>query len=122
MRKQVGVLLVVLAGCSGSGDGNDAVRDSEGRPVVNPDMDADGGAVLACRGIRNVASDYRDGQLTFGELRSALQDVEDDASVSEEPGIAASARAMVAAVTARNDQDLGAAISDMDRACTAIGN
>lgn len=81
----------------------------------------DPSARLACSDFRATAKDQTDGILTRAELRSRLQDVNDHARVSEEPGIPGAARDMLAAVTADNDPDLAAAVRSMGEACEAAG-
>ena len=66
----------------------------------NGNGDADGSASLACQHFRNVAADYSDEILTMDELRDKLKEVDGDAQYSTEPGVASSARAMLAAITA----------------------
>jgi len=98
----IGVLLLV-ASCGGNED------------------EPDGGARLACMHFRNVAADYSDGVLTIDELRDKLAEVEDDASVSEEPGIASAARAMLAAITQGDMDGLAEQIPQFDAACKIAG-
>lgn len=83
------------------------------------DDEPDAGAKLACRHFRNVARDFSDGVLTVPEFRDKLKEVDDDASVSEEPGIASGARRMLAAVTAMDDAELADAVTDFGDACAA---
>ena len=85
------------------------------------DDEPDGGAQLACRHFRNVANDYSDGVLTLGELREKLKEVEDDARVSEEPGVASAARELLAAATALDAAAMVPAIERLDQACTQAG-
>lgn len=80
---------------------------------------ADSSAVLACRDFRSVVRDAQAGVLTDTELRDKLKGVEDTASVSEEPGVASSAREMLAAATAGNTEALAAAGDGMAEACRA---
>lgn len=98
----VGVL--VLAACGGTDSGPDA------------------GAQLACTHFSNVAQDAADGVLTNEELRSKIKEVEDDASVSDEPGVADAARRMLAAVTAVDPEAYGDAVTDFVAACNAAAD
>lgn len=84
------------------------------------DSGPDGGATLACSQFSGVARDAADGLLTDDELRSKIQDVESDASVSDEPGVAESARRMLAAVTPPIDPAAySGAVDDFVAACNA---
>jgi hypothetical protein len=103
------LLLVVVVVIAGRGGGN------------NEHSEADASAQLACRHFRNVAADYSAGLLTMTELRGKLQEVNDDASVSQEPGIASSARGMLAAITAGDDAALATQVIAMSRACDQAG-
>ncbi len=97
-RRQIGALVVAtwaLAACSQQG--------------------ADSGATLACRTFRQVAADYE--TLTANELRDRLRDVDGNAQISEETGIATSARAMLVAATSGTEQELVAAVTSMNSAC-----
>jgi hypothetical protein len=95
------VLLVVAAACGDDG--------------------ADASATLACQHFRNVARDQTDGLLTREELRRKLGEVERDARVSEEPGIASAARDMVAAATAGDDAALADAVTRFGSVCESAG-
>jgi hypothetical protein len=81
----------------------------------------DQSAEMACENFRVLAGDVQDGQLTNAEMRSAMQEVEGQASRSDDKELAESARAMVAAITAVDDDRLAAAVADVDEACTAGG-
>lgn len=83
--------------------------------------EGDASANLACRHFRNIAADVRDNQLTDAELREKLQEVEEDARVSEEPGIPQAGRNLVAAITTNDPEALLEAVSDMDAACDQAG-
>lgn len=96
----VAAVAVALAGCGG-GD------------------EADAGATLACRGFRQVATDYE--KLTRSELRDRLSDVDDDAQLSDEPGVATSARALVVALTSGTEAQTVEAINSMGNACQDAG-
>lgn len=85
--------------------------------VACNDSGADSGAQLACRHFRDAANDYSDGILTMDELRGRLVDVDDDAQLSDEPGISSNARRMLAAATAGNESDLADAVTAFNAAC-----
>lgn len=79
----------------------------------------DSGAKLACGDFRATAQDQTDGLLTAGELRSEIQGVQDNARLSEEPGVADAGRDLLAAVTeAGQDVHDNPALAD---AVTAFG-
>lgn len=104
MKRHVGLALVgllALGACGGSAE-------------------ADSGALLACSDFRSAARDSNDGLLTDEELRGKLKDIESNASVSEEPGVASSARAMLAAATAGDVDGLAVAVERMADACDGI--
>lgn len=81
----------------------------------------DQSAEMACENFRVLAGDVQDGQLTNAEMRTAMQEVEGQASRSDDERLAESARAMVAAITAVDDDRLAAAVADVDEACIAGG-
>lgn len=81
----------------------------------------DQSAEMACDNFRVLAGDVQDNQLTTDEMRSAMQEVEGQASRSDDEGLASSAREMVAAITAGDDDRLAAAVADVDEACTDAG-
>lgn len=80
--------------------------------------DTDSAALLACRDFYAVANEYE--TFTPDEFRSRLQDIDRNAKVSDETGIASSSRAMLVAATAGDDGDLIDAINAMNDACHAI--
>ncbi len=96
--------LVVCAACSGGTDDAD---------------EPDGGAQLACRAFYDLADDYSDGVVAPSELRDRIKGIEDDASVSEEPGVAQAARAMLVAATSGGEAEISAGVLQMDAACSA---
>ena len=77
--------------------------------------EADAGATLACRSFRETAADYP--TLTSSELRDRLADIDDDAKLSDEPGIAPAARAMIVAATSGTEDELVDAVNQMGEAC-----
>lgn len=81
----------------------------------------DSSAELACSEFRELAGDVQDDQLTTEEMRSAMQEVEDRASRSDDEGLASASREMVAAITAADDDRLAAAVAQVDEACTDAG-
>lgn len=101
MWKAAGAALAAVAVC-GCGGGTD-------RP------DSDAGALLACRSFFQVAEDYD--TFTGDEFRDRLRGIDNDAKVSEEPGVATSARAMIVAATGGTEPELVAAINAMNDAC-----
>lgn len=98
--------VIGLASCSG-GAGNTGGADS--------------GAQLACSHFRNVATDYNAGVLTASELRDKLKQVDDDAQISGEPGVATAARQLLAASTAGNENEMARQVTALNAACTAAG-
>lgn len=101
--------LLSVAGC-------DDVADPDGG---GPGSDAS--ASLACTHFRNVAADYSEGLLTVPELRTKLQEVHSDASVSTNPGIAEGARDMLAAITRQDLDAFNPAVRRFGDACRAVG-
>lgn len=79
----------------------------------------DASARLACDHFRQVAADYRDGVLTGDELRIKLQEVHDNARVSDVPGIASNGREMLAGATSGSVPD--SAVRGFGDACRSIG-
>lgn len=98
MRLVLVLLLFSAASCGGSDD-------------------VDGGGVLACRDLQDAAEDYVDGVLTEVELRERLADIEENASMSDDPVIASSARSALAAATSGDVAGLTTAIETMSTAC-----
>ena len=98
------LVLVLLASCSS---------------LAEDPATGDASARLACRDFYGIA---RDADLvTNAELRGRVQDMYDShASVSETPGIAEAARAMLATLTSGDVGAFGDAVSDMDAACGPI--
>ena len=79
--------------------------------------DRDSSAFLACRHFRNVAADASAGILTDAELRTKLQEVYDDARLSEDRAIVEWGERMLAAVT-RGDMDaFSTSVSAFGEAC-----
>jgi hypothetical protein len=103
----IGVLILAFSGACGG----DESAEGEG----------DASAELACSHFRNVSGDAADGLLTDAELRDKLKEVHEDAQVSEEPGVADSARRMLAAATSGDTAELELAITAMDQACSDAG-
>lgn len=99
--------LLVLSGCGSSSENG------------NGDASAD----LACTHFRNVARDYSDGLLTEDELRGKLQEVWNDARVSEHAAIVENSRRMLADITQGgiDHPDLPDAIDAFGSACSSLG-
>lgn len=76
----------------------------------------DASADAACRHLANVAEDVADGVLTLPEIREKIQEVERSASASDDPVLAAAARATLAEITSGGD---GSAMYDLIDACVA---
>lgn len=95
--------VVVLAACGGD----------DGEP--------DASAKLACRDFRNVAADVSAGIVADSELRGKMQIIHENAEVSEEPGIASNATAMLAAATDFDDDELARAVTAFGSACEDLG-
>jgi hypothetical protein len=88
----------------------------------HPHPTGDSSAELACGNYRGMVSDAKAGVVNDREIRKELQGVYSDARLSDTPGIAESARQMLAALTNGFDKkafDLG--IRGMNRACSAAG-
>ena len=83
------------------------------------DEGGDASAELACTHFRNVASDAD--ILSNAELREKLREVHDDAQVSEEPGIAESARSMLSSITSNDLKSFESAVGLMSDACANAG-
>lgn len=106
MRRAVAVVVLVLSACASGGGGS---------------RGPDAGAELACTHFRNVADDAAAGILTTSELRGKLQEVYEDASVSEETGIAAQAQRMLAAITEGDMDRFDSAVTAFSNACERLG-
>lgn len=85
------------------------------------DDGSDASARLACGHFRNVMADVARGVLTDAELRDKLQEIDEDASVSEVSDVRLYASAMLTASTMGDTDVLILATGDMDAACTAVG-
>jgi hypothetical protein len=92
------------------------------------DTTSDGGggggsaaAELACTHFRNIVGDISKGILTDAEARSKFQEVNDNASIADEPDIVAGGDELVASMTTGTSDDVLAAIGDMDSACSDAG-
>jgi hypothetical protein len=81
----------------------------------------DAGAQLACPHFRSVMRDFTAHILTLDEFRGKLKEVNDNAKLSSEPGIAPNSQAMLAAVTQVDDPALSAAVSRFGDACKRLG-
>jgi len=101
---------LALAGCSSD------------TPAATSPTIADASAELGCAHFRNVMGDISKGILTDAEIRTKIQQVYDTARVSENPGIAPDAQAMLAAATANDGTAFASAAADFAKACTAVGN
>lgn len=97
-----GSLLVLLAACN-----------SEPAEEVK--------SLPACEHFDNVASDVRAGVLTAPELRSKLQQIDNDARVAPDD-VKMAAEAMLRSITQNDAQGLTAAGVQMDTACRAHGH
>lgn len=87
--------------------------------VTEDPATGDAGARLACRDFYGIAAEAD--LVTDAELRSRVRDMYDShASVSETPGIAESAREMLATITSADVDAFGRAIEDMDAACQPV--
>lgn len=75
-------------------------------------------SALACDHFRHVLDDASDGVLSDAELRTKLQEVEDDASIAS-PSVQAAARSLLAAVTSGTGEDISGAASALLDACQA---
>jgi hypothetical protein len=84
-----------------------------------PASEADASAKLACRHFRNVMGDLE--ILSTPELRTKVQEIHDNARVSEEPGVAPAAREMLAAATADDGERFLQAVGEMHGACADAG-
>jgi hypothetical protein len=119
----VGLLVVVVVvgglfwACSSMGDDEDP---SPAAPAYEDETKGDASARLACGHFYNVLGDVRDGVLTDFELREKLREIHDTARVSETPGIASSAQAMLAAATTGTSSDVLDAASRMVDACEDV--
>jgi hypothetical protein len=87
--------------------------------LANDDSEiGDASAQLACRDFYDVAGEAD--LITDAELRDRLQDIWNTAEVSETPGIAEAARAMLAAATSGDVDALEVAVDDMSAACSDV--
>jgi hypothetical protein len=123
-------LAIALSGCGDSAEtaqepasaktGRDAASSSTPtkRPTPAP-ATADASAKVACRHWRNVVGDISKGILSDEEIRTKVQEVYDSAWVSEEPGIAEGAEAVLRAVTMDDGEAFLAAMGDFTDACVA---
>jgi len=122
------VVLLVIGALAGGGDTDEELATAgqdtgEAVQTQGEDNDASAGdasARLACGHWYNVRSDITDGVLTVPEMRQKLQEVHDDARVSEHPGIAEGARDMLAAVTADDPESFGDAAGRFNGACSSV--
>lgn len=101
-----------------------AAAETTTKPPAQPSSSGEGDASsrLACSHFFNVANDATAGVLTVEELREKLKEVNDNAKVSEAPGIRESARAMLAAVTSDDGDGFLEAVEAMGDACRAAGS
>lgn len=122
--------VVALTGCGDSEDDaalsasyrQEALGTDAPEPEPEPEeSEADASAKLACGHWRNVAADASKGLLTDAELREKVKEVYDDAWVSEEPGIASGAEALLRAVTMNDGDALVAAMGEFTTACIESG-
>jgi hypothetical protein len=101
-------VVLVLPACGG--------QESEVEPAA---QEADASAFVACRHFRNVMGDVD--ILSPEELRVKVQEIHDKARVSEEPGVAESARGMLAAATADDGEAFMMSVGQMSDACREAG-
>lgn len=80
--------------------------------------EGDASARLACDHFRNVAGDVD--VLTTAELRDKVAEIHDTARVSEVPGIAPNARAMLSAITQGDSAALDTSVRAFGDACRGI--
>lgn len=78
----------------------------------------DSGAKLACRDFYDVARNID--LMNDAELRERLQDIWNTAEVSETPGIAESAREMLAGMTSGDSDQLSEGVDGMAAACEDV--
>lgn len=109
----LGIILVVLFGLilatSGGGKSDQP---------ANTAKDKDAAATLACQHFSNVLGDVRDGVLTDSEFRAKMQEVNDDAKVSEDAQVRNSARDLLAAVTSGTTDEVTASTNSLAETCT----
>lgn len=96
-----------LVACSGDVSGTD-------------ENGADASARLACPHFRNIAGDAADGLITGPELREKIKEVEDNASVSEVPGLSESGRRLLRAVTQGDADEFIAAVDAFSEKCASV--
>jgi hypothetical protein len=99
--------VVVWAAVASSGGGDDT--SSGGNSIARS----------ACRHFRNVAADASVGILSAGELRSKLQEVNNDAQYVG--SLAGPAQQMLRGVTLGGTADISGGIGRMSAACSAMG-
>lgn len=82
----------------------------------------DAGAELACTHFRNSGSDYAAGILTYAEMRTKLQQVNNDARVADAvPVRTASERLLAAWTQGVGDTALASYVTALGNACTNAG-
>jgi hypothetical protein len=121
MRKAL-ILLTAVAALTACGDGEDdatSTEESEAATTTAAEPEPDASAKLACRHFRNVMGDLE--ILSTPELRTKVQEIHDNARVSEEPGVAPAAREMLAAATADDGERFLQAVGEMHGACADAG-
>ncbi len=91
--------------------------------VACSDSGPDGGAEIACSLFADTAKDVKDGVLSEAELRPRVQEIEEAARTSDQPGMADAARRILAAVTSADEADgLTDAMNDFQTACVDVAN
>ena len=131
------VAVLALAGCGSSAPASTAPASSAPAPVASAPAvkaavakpakpkppakpAADAPAQLACGHFVNVMGDFSKGILTTVEMRTKIQEVYDNASVSANKGIPDGATAMLAAVTADDGAAFLTASNAFMAACNAL--
>lgn len=125
-------VLLALAGCGEGTESTADVREREARvseamdgtPVptrTTPEPEADASARVACDHWRNIVSDISKGLLTDEEIRTKVKEVYDSAWVSDSPGIAENAEALLRSVTMDDGEAFMEAIGDFTAACLDVG-
>jgi hypothetical protein len=80
----------------------------------------DASAQLACTHFHNIRGDVQAGILTDAELRKKLKEVYNDAWVSETPGVAPAATAMLRAITQGDETEFPSAVANFIAACDPV--
>jgi hypothetical protein len=109
-RLVCGVLLLLLvAGCGGGSD--------QGGEQQGPDASAQ----VACADFRSAMRDVQQGILTDEELRDKVKEIDREASVSTQAGLASAGRAMLREVTTGTGEGFVLAAKLFDQSCDEAG-